>query len=131
MTSLRIVSALLAALYAVNAAMMVLFPERWYEMTPGVPETGGFNAHFIVDIGLIYLTSAACLALWALRPEVGSTLPKIAAVWPAMHALFHLVHWTDGLPQGMALWTELFGVIGAAALGLWVAWRSGIADRRT
>lgn len=128
--TLRILAGLLAAFYAVNAAMMVLFPSNWYATAAGVRETGPFNPHFVIDIGLIYLTCAACLALWSMRPSIGSAFPKIAAVWPAMHAAFHLYHWTHGLPQGAALWTEFFGVVGAAILGLWIAWRAGVEERR-
>jgi hypothetical protein len=48
----------------------------------------------------------------------------MAAAWPALHAAFHMIHWTHELPSGPALVTELVGVLGIALLGGSVAWRA-------
>lgn len=126
----RVISGLLGVIYLLNAGHMILAPEHWYLTTPGVPANGPFNAHFVIDIGLIYLACAAAFAVWAWRPAVGAVVPAMAAAWPLLHGLFHLAHWTEGLPEGLALWTELIGVVGLAGLGAAVAWRAASIEGR-
>lgn len=130
MTPIRILAGVLAAFYAFNGATMIFASRYWYDTTPGVPGTGPYNPHFVVDIGLMYLVSAACLALWALRPGYGAALPVIAAAWPALHAVFHILGFGHHMPEGMALVTELAGVVGLALLGIVIAWRAAAVEGR-
>ncbi|MDE2630086.1 MAG: hypothetical protein KGM97_03755 [Alphaproteobacteria bacterium] len=109
--------------YLVNAGWMVCAPYGWYLATPGVVATGSFNPHFVRDIGLAFLASGAMLVAGA-RGGAGATALALAgAVWPALHGLFHIWEWlTDGFPAAPAVAaTELFGVVGAAMVGLWFA----------
>ncbi len=38
-----------------NGLFMLVAPLAWYELVPGVTDTGFFNQHFIRDIGIIQL----------------------------------------------------------------------------
>lgn len=49
----------LGLLLAANGLFMLADPAQWYAIVPGVPETGPFNAHFVRDIGAIYVVTGA------------------------------------------------------------------------
>lgn len=125
MTLTRSLAGLLALLHGINALAMIFAGHAWYESAPGVPSTGPYNPHFVVDIGLAFLVAAIGFGLWAWRAAIGAGVVWMAAAWPALHAVFHLIHWTHELPSGVALVTEAVGVVAVAALGLIVAWRAG------
>src|SRR3546814_1983115 len=38
-----------------NGIFMLVAPLTWYELVPGVTDTGFFNQHFVRDIGIIQL----------------------------------------------------------------------------
>src|SRR5438874_302110 len=59
------VMATIAAGTLANAAWMLAAPLHWYETVPGVTDFGPYNAHFVRDIGCIYLTAGLALT-WAL-----------------------------------------------------------------
>ena len=46
---------------AANGLTMLAFPDAWYDLVPGVPQTGPFNPHFVRDIGAAYLVAGATL----------------------------------------------------------------------
>lgn len=73
-----------------NGIFMLVSPEPWYFMVPGVTETGPFNQHFLRDIGLIFLLIGAALLFGAARPHLRVLLWSGAALWLCGHALFHL-----------------------------------------
>lgn len=100
----------LALFCAANGAAMLLAPARWFAAVPGVPLTGGFNAHFIRDIGLVYGMTAAGLILGAVRPGSRLLLWGFAAVWLAAHALLHLVEVAAGLCAPGAIPRDFLGV---------------------
>lgn len=126
MTSIRVLSAVLAILHGINAGAMIFAGHAWYEATPGVPGTGPYNSHFVVDIGLAFLVATVGFGVWAWRPSAGAAVAWMAAAWPAFHAAFHVIHWTHGMPQGAALIAEIAGVIGVALLGVLVARRASL-----
>ncbi len=113
----------LGMFYLVNAGWMVCAPHDWYLATPGVVATGPFNPHFVRDIGLAFLASGAGLLAGARSGAGAAMLALAGAGWPALHGLFHIWEWVaDGFPAAPAVAaTELFGVVVAAALGLWFA----------
>lgn len=114
----RILMGLLALYYAGLAAAMLWDPIGWYEATPGVLHTGPFNPHFVVDIALAFLASGLLSAGAAVLARHRAGLALGAALWPALHAIFHVAGWFGHeMPQGMALWTELAGVVAIAAIG--------------
>jgi hypothetical protein len=131
MTTLRTISALLALLYAVNAAIMVADPLRWYATTPGLTDTGPFNVHFVTDIGFIYLAAGAGFLAWAVRPALGVGILALAALWPALHAGFHLALMAQHVGHGMGLATELLGVCLPGVVGIAVAWQAAVLARRS
>ena len=71
-----------------SGAFMLVSPAGWYASIPGVPMTGPFNWHFVIDIALAYLISATGLLIAAWR--LNRTLAVQAASWPVAHALLHL-----------------------------------------
>lgn len=129
MKPLRALAALLALLYAGNGALMLWDPFRWYAATPGVMDTGPFNFHFVTDIGLIYLAGAVGFAAWAARPALGWGMLAIAALWPALHAGFHLIMMLRHASHGLGLMTELLGVCLPGLVGLLVAWRAAVVSK--
>jgi len=86
---MRTILILLAVWHGANGIVMLLAPETWYALVPGVTATGAANLHFIRDIGLAFIAAAACL-LAATRADT-----KVALLAPAIflggHAGLHLV----------------------------------------
>lgn len=73
----------------VNGLYMLWDPLGWYNLVPGVVDTGGYNQHFIRDIGLIKLGIAAAFAIGICRPQHRVVLWSSGALWLVGHALFH------------------------------------------
>ncbi|WP_162261826.1 hypothetical protein [Bosea sp. Root381] len=48
---------------------MLVAPLTWYELVPGVTDTGFFNQHFVRDIGMIQLFLGVAFGLGLFRPE--------------------------------------------------------------
>lgn len=118
---LRLLVALLAGAYMVNAVQMIVAPEYWYSNLPGVSASGPYNEHFIRDIGFVYLLSGAALAYGVRHPRHLALATLGGTAWPALHAGFHVVEWfVHGLPSGLALATECFGVLLPVIVGLWI-----------
>jgi hypothetical protein len=118
----RIVAGLLGLYYLALGAVMLVDPLGWYKSTPGVAHTGPFNPHFVIDIALAFLASGALWGAAVLLPRHRAGLALGAALWPALHAGFHIVGWFGhGLPQGTALWAELLGVVLVAGIGVALA----------
>ena len=114
---------LCAAYFAGLGALMFLMPMQFYEIVPGVSDTGPFNGHVFRDVGLAFLLSAAALSLGALREDFPVTL--FGAGFPMLHGLFHLSHWAlHGLSLGPVELFELTATIVPAALALVLALRT-------
>jgi len=73
-----------------NGIFMLVAPLAWYELVPGVTDTGFFNQHFVRDIGIIQLFLGVAFIVGLLRPERRIGLWAAATLWLAAHALFHL-----------------------------------------
>jgi hypothetical protein len=84
------VAALLGVAMGANGIFMLVAPEAWYFVVPGVTETGPFNQHFVRDIGLIFLFLGSAMLFGVLRPALRILLWGAAALWLSGHALFHL-----------------------------------------
>ena len=112
--SIRIVS----AFYLLSGVYMLIAPAHWYEAVPGVTSTGPFNIHFVRDIGLVFIASAAAL-LWGAVQGVRSTAVAGAA-WPCLHALFHVQIWlARGVPVDAVAAVNLAAIQLPAWLALW------------
>lgn len=75
---------------SVNGIFMIVAPETWYELVPGVTDTGPFNQHFIRDIGIIQLFLGVAFGVGMIRPELRVGLWAAATLWLIAHAVFHL-----------------------------------------
>ena len=117
----------LAIFNVANGTVMLVSPARWFGAVPGVAETGGFNPHFIADIGLVHMLIGLQFAIGALRTEHRRALWGSAAAWLAAHALFHLWQVAVGICGPDALLRDFPGVTLPAliALGLTsMEWRT-------
>lgn len=127
---LTAIVALLLALFCFgNGAAMLVAPVRWFWAVPGVPLTGGYNAHFIRDIGLVYLMAAVALALGLARPATRLLLWSAASAWLMGHAVIHLLEVAAGLCGPEAIPRDFLGVTlpGLAACSLVLAAARGPA----
>lgn len=109
-------------LYGLTAAVMWVAPQTWYDTTPGVAMMGPFNAHFIRDVALAFLVSAAALLVGARQDN--RPLAIFGAAWPCLHAAFHIWIWLGrGVPVDVPAVTNLFGIQLPAWLALFAAFR--------
>jgi hypothetical protein len=75
---------------SVNGLFMLVAPLEWYDLVPGVSDTGFFNQHFIRDIGIIQLFLGVAFGIGMVRPERRVGLWAAATLWLVAHAVFHL-----------------------------------------
>src|SRR3546814_16917466 len=52
-----------------NGLFMLVAPLTWFELVPGVTDTGFFTQHFVRDIGIIQLFLGVAFIVGLLRPE--------------------------------------------------------------
>ena len=134
-TDSRAVSAAVIAMVAFNGAFlslnglfMLINPLAWYELVPGVTDTGFFNQHFVRDIGMIQLFLGVAFILGFVIPERRIGLWVAATLWLSAHALFHFWEVAVGIcapsviPRDFPAVTmpALFGIL----LTLWAIRRS-------
>ncbi|MDB5429143.1 MAG: hypothetical protein JWP35_259 [Caulobacter sp.] len=74
-----------------NGLAMLFAGAWWYGAVPGVVTTGPFNPHFVMDIGVAFLVTAAGLGWFAARPVQGWPAAVMGAAFLGLHALIHLV----------------------------------------
>ena len=124
-----ILSALLGAMLAVNGSYMLAAPGSWYDAVPGVAESGPLNAHFVRDIGTIYLLTGLAF-LWLARSPRARGAALVGALFLALHGLIHLGegissdHWHN-------LASMLACICAPAVLALWLAFaRPGTPSRK-
>jgi hypothetical protein len=114
----RYLAGLMALVFLGNGSAMLGVPLAWYDAIPGVPATGPFNAHFVRDVGAVYLACALGLAWFAWRPAQGWAAMAIAAVWLTLHALVHVYDATCGSSPLADLRRDFVGVYLFAAIPL-------------
>lgn len=99
------------ALWLLAGTAIFLAPVQFHALTPGVALFGPFNAHFIRDVGLVYVASGlvGLYGVWSRSVPVGLA----AALWSCLHALFHMHVWIDrGLPlDGIFLFDLSFVIV--------------------
>jgi hypothetical protein len=120
----RIFLAVLGLFHLANAVWMLGFAGSWAAVIAHDTAPTPLEFHFITDIGMIFLASAAGL-LWSARQGKAFAPWALAgAVWPALHALFHLQGWIlDGAPHALRGYMITGGgVILTGLLGLLLAW---------
>lgn len=113
-----------------NGLFMLLAPEQWYYLIPGVKETGSFNQHFIRDIGIIQMFLGAAFAIGAVRLPLRMPLWTVATLWLIAHAFFHFWEVAVGICAPSALARDFPAVTMPALFGIVaIAWaRSARTD---
>jgi uncharacterized protein YjeT (DUF2065 family) len=106
-----------------NGLFMLVAPSVWYELVPGVTDTGFFNQHFIRDIGIIQLFLGVAFGIGMIRPEHRIGLWAAATLWLGAHAVFHFWEVAVGICSPSVILRDfpavtLPAIIGAA-LTLW------------
>lgn len=89
-TLMRTILFILAAWHGASSVFMLVAPEAWYAFVPDVTETGPANLHFIRDIGLAFMASAAGLVA-ATRSEAPAAILLAPAIFLGGHAGMHLI----------------------------------------
>lgn len=106
-----------------NGVFMLVSPEAWYMVVPGVPATGPFNQHFLRDIGLIFVLIGGAFLLGAARPQLRVLAWAAPTLWLTGHALFHFWEVAVGICSPSVIPRDFFAVtlpaIIGAALTLW------------
>jgi hypothetical protein len=106
-----------------NGLFMLLAPEPWYYLIPGVKETGSFNQHFIRDIGIIQMFLGAAFAIGAVRVPLRMFLWTVATLWLIAHAFFHFWEVAVGICAPSALARDFPAVTMPAIFGIAaIAW---------
>jgi hypothetical protein len=77
---------------------------------PGVVATGPYNAHFIKDIGAIYLVCAAALAAFAWQPAKAAPALAAATAFLILHAAIHVADALASPTCGQDLIRDLPGI---------------------
>ncbi len=108
----------LGMLFVANGSYMLVAPENWYWAIPGVAERGGFNQHFVRDIGIIYVLTGSAFVAGALLPAARLSLWAGATLWHVGHALVHLWEVAAGIGGPEALAQDLAGVSVPSLLGI-------------
>lgn len=126
---MRLVQWVLVGWFFMLAVWMFSSPMSWYEFTPGVAEMGPFNTHFVMDIGLVFFASAAAMAYGLWRAD--QTALVCGAVWPVLHAIFHLFIWIErGVPFDLIAFSNLFALQLPAWAALILALQTSKGSRR-
>lgn len=114
----RWLSGVVGVAFTANGVAMLFAPLAWYDAVPGVTATGPFNAHFVRDIGAIYLTAALAAGWFAWRPAQGWPALAAAAAWLTLHALVHIYDAACGASPLADMRRDLVGVYLFAAIPL-------------
>ena len=115
----RIAAAVLGVGGAANGVFMLTAPTLWYDSVPGLPHTGPFNPHFVMDIGIAYLVASLALIARAWRPRYWPAAIAGAAFMIG-HAIIHVLDivtertgnagvdvWLVIVPALLAAWAAL------------------------
>ena len=98
---------------------MLVAPLAWYELVPGVTDTGFFNQHFIRDIGIIQLFIGIAFGWGLIRPEYRIGLWAAATLWLGAHAAFHLWEVAVGICSPSVILRDFPAVACRRSSGRW------------
>lgn len=112
-------AALLGLLHTINGLFMVLASRTWFDQVAGVSDTGPFNPHLVMDIGLAFLSAGVAFLLFAWRPAL-RLLALGASGFVLLHALLHVSLLVQGHDQHLI--ADLLGVVAPALVGLVISW---------
>lgn len=114
----RAVAAVLGLTGAANGGFMLAAPALWYDSVPGLPHTGPFNAHFVMDIGVAYLVASAALLARAWRVRYWPAAAAGAAFMIG-HAAIHVADVVTERTGNASV--DVWLVIVPALLAAWAA----------
>jgi uncharacterized protein YjeT (DUF2065 family) len=117
----RIVAWIIGLGLIANGLTMLAVPPAWYDLVPGVPQTGPLNPHFVRDIGAAYLVAGATL-VWFAIDHVARPAAVPGAAFLAIHALIHLWDAAAGREHAHQLLVDLPTVFLPPVLAVWIAW---------
>jgi hypothetical protein len=117
----RIVGFGLGVIQLATGVALLLVPRLFYDLVPGVAETGPFNPHFARDAGAAFLVAAAGL-FWTARDRAAWPAGAAAAGFLGLHALIHVWDGLAGRESAEHLGLDLPVLLGFALLSIWVAW---------
>jgi len=113
---------IIAAMDIVNGIEMFFFPSAWFfRLVPGVPETGPFNSHLVMDGGTFFLAVGIGLVAAALNPRRDAIAVVVAAIAGIMHSILHLYSHAAGILSSKHLMTEILGIYIPAILLVGIA----------
>lgn len=104
-----------------NGLTMLAVPDAWYDLVPGVSQTGPLNLHFVRDIGAAYLVAGGTL-VWFAVDRAARPAALAGAAFLAIHALIHLWDGVAGREHAHQLLIDLPTVFLPPALAIWIAW---------
>jgi hypothetical protein len=111
---------LLAAACIANGLAMLLDGAWWYAAVPGVIQTGPYNPHFIMDIGVAYLAAGLGYAWFGAGRGVGAAVG--GTLFLGFHALIHSYNEICGHNPLGEFARDFAGVFLIPLIGLWVVW---------
>lgn len=113
----------LGAIYGFGLAFYIwVFPQVFYDRTPGLAAMGPFSIHFMRDVALAHLAGGLILVAALVRGS--RELAVAGSAWFALHAVFHIWIWAGrGAQADVVALTNWGGVIVPSLLFLWGAWR--------
>jgi hypothetical protein len=126
--ALRVFYLLMAAVSLLNGTVMIVRPSHWFhEMIPGVPNTGPFNPHFVMDVGIAFVTCGVGFAWAAFHLARAREIHWGITLFISGHAVFHVVEILRGALPPEHWRHDLVGVFipGAILLALCIpaVWR--------
>src|ERR1700721_4027436 len=88
---------IMAALDIGDGIEMFFFPSAWFfKLVPGVPETGPYNMHLVMDGGTFFLAVGVGLVAAAMNPRRNAVAVWVAAVAGVMHPALHVYSHAEG-----------------------------------
>lgn len=103
---------------SVNGLFMLVAPLAWYELVPGVTDTGFFNQHFIRDIGIIQLFLGLAFGVGLVVPDRRVSLWGAATLWLTAHVVFHFWEVAVGICSPSAIPRDFPAVTLPAIIGM-------------
>jgi len=108
---IKILLWILGAMSLLNGIAMFFAPATWFfQMVPGVPETGPFNAHLVADSGTFFIAVGVGLLIAGFDPRRHVAVVVVAAIANLFHSILHLYSHEAGLLSLEHLGTEITGI---------------------
>ena len=116
----RALAGLLGAMQIAVGLVLLAAPLAFYELVPGVTETGPINPHFMRDVGCAFLVAGLAFA-WLARDARAWPAALAGALFLTLHGLVHVWDGLAGRETAAHLAHDLPLTLGPALLGLWLA----------